>query len=215
MAVEALTEQCEVKEMNGASDGVPQRRSRSRGWRGPSRGAALRRMAGLAAGAGIALLMAACGGGPHPAGSGASTSPNFAAEVNSYAQCLRAHGQPNVSVSSDPGSSNSSSTVMTLHGFAVEGANPALPQVQAAMHACQHLLPQGSPPPTAALHQQFLRVLRSSRCMRGHGYPNWPDPRVVNGHVGNPYPAPGSGFDTQSPQFQAAAKTCGVSAPSG
>jgi hypothetical protein len=104
---------------------------------------------------------------------------------------------------------------MTFHGFAIEGANPALPQVQAAMQACQHLLPPGSPASAAVLHQQFLRVLRSSRCMRAHGYPNWPDPRVVNGNVGNPYPAPGSGFDTRSPQFQAAAKTCGESAPSG
>ena len=176
----------------------------------------MRRMAGLAAaGAGIAVLVAACGGGSPPAGSGASSSPDAAAEVNSYAQCLRAHGQPNVSVSSDPGSSPAASTVMTFHGFVIEGANPALPQVQAAMRACQHVLPHSSPPPTAALHQQFLRALRSSRCMRAHGYPNWPDPGVVNGFVAHPYPGPGSGFDTQSPQFQAAAKTCGVSGPSG
>ncbi len=172
-------------------------------------------MGGLAAaGAGIAVL-AACGGGPRPAGSGASSPPNFAAEVNSYAQCLRAHGQPNISVSSDPGGSNPSTTVMTFHGLAIEGANPAVPQVQAAMHACQHLLPQGTPLPGTELHQQFLRVLRPSTCMRAHGYPNWPDPRVVNGNVGNPFPAPGTGFDTSSPQFQAAARTCGVSVPSG
>ncbi len=203
--------------MNGTKVRIPRRRPRSRpqAWRAPSGGAALRRMGGLAAaGAGIAMLAAACGGS-HPAGSAASSPPNFAAEVNSYAQCLRAHGQPNVAVSRDPGSSDSGTTVMTFHGLAIVGANPALPQVQAAMHACQQLLPQGSPLPAAQLHQQFLRALRPSRCMRAHGYPNWPDPRVVNGNVAMPFPAGGSGIDTSSPQFRAAAKTCGVSAPSG
>ena len=130
--------------MNGTKVRIPRRRPRSRpqAWRAPSGGAALRRMGGLAAaGAGIAMLAAACGGS-HPAGSAASSPPNFAAEVNSYAQCLRAHGQPNVAVSRDPGSSDSGTTVMTFHGLAIVGANPALPQVQAAMHACQQRCPR-------------------------------------------------------------------------
>lgn len=165
-----------------------------------------RRAATVAILAGVTLLAAACGGGSHPAGSGASTPPNTAAAVNSYAQCLRTHGEPNVYVADAPSSPNLNSTVMILHGLAVLGANPALPQVQAAMNACQHLLPQGAPQTAAELHQQFLQALKSARCMRADGYPDWPDPRMVKGQVGIPFPV---SIDTSSPQFQSAAKRCG------
>jgi hypothetical protein len=43
--------------------------------------------------------------------------------------------------------------------------------------------------------------------MRSHGYPDWPDPDP--NHLG--FRIPGS-IDTNSTQFQAAAKTCGVPA---
>ena len=157
-----------------------------------------------------------CGGwaAPRLPPPGASSPSNLAAAVNSYAQCLRTHGYPNVYVSGAPSSPNPDTTVMIFNGFAVLGANAALPQVQTAMSACQHLLPQGTRPTTAELHQMFLRELRSSRCMRAHGYPDWPDPKVVNGQVGHPFPAPAGGIDTSSPQFQATAKTCGESVPS-
>jgi hypothetical protein len=165
-----------------------------------------RRAATVAILAGAALLVAACGGGSHPAGSGASSPPNLAAAVNSFAQCLRTHGEPNVYVSDAPSRPNVNTTVMILNGLAVLGANPALPQVQAAMNACQHLLPHGAPETAAQLHQQFLQALKSATCMRAHGYPDWPDPRIVKGQVGIPFPI---GIDTGSPQFQSAAKRCG------
>jgi len=43
--------------------------------------------------------------------------------------------------------------------------------------------------------------------MRAHGYPDWPDPIEVDGRVANWIP---TGVDTDSPQFLAAEKTCGV-----
>jgi hypothetical protein len=43
--------------------------------------------------------------------------------------------------------------------------------------------------------------------MRSHGYPGWPDPVIQNGLIPNVVPA---GIDLNSPQFQAAAKTCGL-----
>lgn len=156
--------------------------------------------------AGAALLAAACGGGSHPAGSGASSPPNPAQALAAYAQCMRHHGLPGLYITHAPSNPNPSTTVIIGDGLAIEGANPTSPQFQAAANACQHLLPQGPPPTAAQLHQQFLRALRSARCMRAHGYPDWPDPRVVNGRVGIPFP---TSIDTGSPQFQSAAKRCG------
>jgi hypothetical protein len=100
---------------------------------------------------------------------------------------------------------------MIFHGFAIEGANLSSPGFQTAQNACQHLLPQGTPPTVAELHQQFISALKSARCMRFHGYPNWPDPQVMNGPVGIGFPS--SGIDANSPQFQSAAKTCGEPVP--
>ena len=49
--------------------------------------------------------------------------------------------------------------------------------------------------------------------MRSHGYPTWPDPTDQYGY--NTQPLPPANIDTSSPQFQAAAKACGVSLPLG
>ena len=189
--------------MNGTHGRVPGRRWRPRG------------LGGLAAAAaGIAVLAAGCGGA-HQAGPDAGQAPDLAAAVSSYAQCLRAHGEPDVYVSRAPSSPDPGTTVLILNGLAVRGANPALPRTQAAMNACQHLLPQGHPPAAAQLHHQLLQALKATRCMRAHGYPDWPDPRVVDGLVAYPFPAPSpaGGIDTSSPRFRAAAKTCGEPAP--
>ena len=47
---------------------------------------------------------------------------------------------------------------------AIEGANLSSPGFQSAQNACQHLLPQGTPPTGAELHQQFISALKSARC---------------------------------------------------
>jgi hypothetical protein len=172
----------------------------------------LRAVAPAAALAGIALLAAACGGGLHPAGSGASTPSNLAVAMDSYVQCMHKHGVPSLYVSRASSSPNPNSVLLIFHGYAIEGANPSSPQFQSASKACQQLLPHGTPPTAAELHQQFIQSLKSARCMRAHGYPDWPDPQVVNGRVPQFIP---SNIDTGSPQFQSAAKTCGEPVPPG
>jgi hypothetical protein len=173
----------------------------------------LRRVVGAGVLAGIGLLAAACGGGSHPAGSGASSPPGLAQALGAYAHCLHGHGLPGVYVTRAPSSPNPGTALMIFHGFAIEGADPSSPGFQSAQSACQHLLPQGTPPPGAELHQQFLSAVKSARCMRSHGYPDWPDPQVVNGRVGIGFPS--SGIDVNSPQFQSAAKACGQPVPPG
>jgi hypothetical protein len=172
--------------------------------------ARFRRLAGAVVLAGIGLLAAACGGGPHPAGSGASSPPGLAQALDAYVHCMHGHGLPGLYISRAP-SSPSAGTALMIHGFAIEGADPSSSGFGSAQSACQHLLPQGTPPTGAELHQQFLSAVKSARCMRSHGYPDWPDPQVVNGRVGIGFPS--SGVDVNSPQFQSAAKTCGQPVP--
>lgn len=178
---------------------------------GPGRPRPRRLRAVVLAGAlaGTGLLAAACGGGSHPAGPGASSPPGLAQALDAYAHCMHGHGLPGLYITRAPSSPNPGTTLMIFHGFAIEGADPGSPEFQSAQNACQRLLPHGTPPTGTELHQQFISALKSARCMRSHGYPDWPDPEVVNGRVGFPT----SGVDVNAPQFQSAAKTCGEPVP--
>jgi hypothetical protein len=57
-------------------------------------------------------------------------------------------------------------------------------------------------------------TLAFSNCMRGHGVPNFPDPKVVSNHEGNQMVYL-RGINLQSPAFEAAAKACGGFEPKG
>ena len=164
--------------------------------------------------AGAALLAGACGGGSHPAGAGADSGQPIAKVLDAFTQCMRNHGEPDFHfVRVSPGAPPSPATTpeLTDHGWISQGTGPSLAQFQSADQACRYLFP-GTQPDTGEQHQQFLKGLETARCMRAHGYPDWPDPQQGNG--GNFQYVP-TGADTHSPQFQAAAKKCGVSLPPG
>jgi hypothetical protein len=90
----------------------------------------------------VLALVTACSSSSHPAVSRASSSPNLVA-MNTYARCLRAHGLPEVRVTSAP-AGPSLSIVMIFDGLAIEGATRGAPQTRTAVRACHHLLPQGT-----------------------------------------------------------------------
>jgi hypothetical protein len=163
-----------------------------------------RRAAAVAILAGIALLAAACGGS-HAAGSGASPGQRSVQKMAVFAQCMRSHGQPNFYISRAGSSPGSTGPVLTFMGYTVAGVDPNSAQFAAAMKACSHLLPAATGTVT---QQQLRRELKSAACMRAHGYPAYPDPRVQNG--GDWQQALPASIDTSSPQFQAAAKACGA-----
>jgi hypothetical protein len=154
--------------------------------------------------AATALLAAACGsGGSHAAGSGPSSGQNFAAELDSFASCVRSHGVPGFYFTTATPSPPPDGEVFGDHGYNV-AFDPSSPAFKAAFQACQHLAPFSLNPPHAS-HQQFLKELKSAECMRSHGYPDWPDPNPAK--LGFRVPV---SIDTSSTQFQAAAKTCGL-----
>jgi len=171
--------------------------------RRPALIAALAVMAALAG----AALLAACGGS-HAPDPGSSPGQPTRQQVNAFAQCMRSHGLTNFYLSS-PNSANPDPGHLAI-GFlpygVVYGMDMSSPQYQSAQSTCGHLLPGGgeAPPVTAA---QLRAMDRTAACMRTHGFPDWPDPVVQNGHlVPNPLP---SGADPSSPQFAAAVRVCG------
>lgn len=54
--------------------------------------------------------------------------------------------------------------------------------------------------------------MKYAQCMRAHGVPDFPDPKITNGGIGVPggftFELSGSGIDGKSPQYQAAARAC-------
>jgi hypothetical protein len=166
----------------------------------------------VAALAGITMLAAACSTGSPSASSGASPATDLSVALGKLVQCLHTHGERAVYISHPPSSPNPDSTLIVFHGFAVRGADRGSAQFGTAMKACQHLIPHGTPPSAAELHQAFISGVKATQCMRAHGYPAWPDPPTgPNAYYEQAVPP--AGIDTSSPRFQAAAKACGVSRP--
>jgi hypothetical protein len=179
------------------------------GCRGP-RGRPRPRRAGLlAAPAGIALLAAGCGGGSTAAGSGADSGSLYSiyTAMKTLARCLDNHGWTAYVSPHNPGSPMPPGVVWYFH-WIVAGTDPSAPGYQKAYKACAHLIPIGIPPSGAYLHQQLLRALKGSACVRAHGYPGFPDPNDQPGYIVYP-PLPPS-IDKSSPQFESAMKACGV-----
>ena len=132
----------------------------------------MRTAAAIIAAAGLVLPVAAFGGSPSSSGPGASTSAGVSAasQLLAFSRCMRAHGVPNFP---DPQPGATNAKFPGAQQLGVSGS-----RYQAAVKACQHLLPAGTgdrfPPAEARL--VLIGMLKFSQCMRHHGVPNWPDP---------------------------------------
>jgi hypothetical protein len=171
---------------------------------------------GLALGA-MALLLAACGGAAAPgvASIGSTTTTTIAlgsanpspfAGINqqydymlSYAECMRIHGLPTFP---DP--------VRSSRGVSFDPqADSNSPQFSSANRTCEHLLPDNGGLPTATqVAAETTKLLEWAHCMRTHGLPNFPDPKIISNSRQFGIQLSG-GVDPNSPQFQAAKKVCG------
>jgi hypothetical protein len=80
--------------------------------------------------------------------------------------------------------------------------DPSSPQFQSARQACQSLAPGGGGPPST---QDQQKAVAYAACMRAHGIPDYPDPTVTGSGFTVQLP---SGFDPNSPQWQAALQAC-------
>jgi hypothetical protein len=145
----------------------------------------------------VAVLATACGGrAPSSVSSSSGGSANYQKAL-AYSQCVRAHGVPNFP---DP----------DAQGNIIQHVGPGQPAdtnsgvFQAADKTCRPLLPGGGGTPINAQSQIVKRYLKFAQCMRTHGVPDFPDPKVSPGifDIGL------NGFDLNSPPFKAAERAC-------
>ena len=140
----------------------------------------------------LALLAAACGGGPlgsTPAASASSSpSPSFIA----FAACMRSHGLPDFQ---DPGGN---ATIQT------SPPDTNTPQYKSAQNACKSLMPTQGAGGDQGQAQNPRAALQFAQCMRSNGVPNFPDPTGTSGAE----ISRGSGLNPNDPTFQAAQTTC-------
>jgi hypothetical protein len=151
-----------------------------------------------------AAVIAACGSSsPSSSTSSDSSDPSTQAQRQQaeqaavrFADCMRSHG---VSDFPDP------STAPRQFKNAFESKSPAF---RSALTSCQHLLPGGglrsnNAPPSQA---QIAAELAFARCLRGHGFPSFPDP-TSTGELSHEMLA-NAGIDIHQPAAVGAADAC-------
>jgi hypothetical protein len=128
--------------------------------------------------AALSLLAAGCGGGGSPgvadvaSSTTAVTTTTTQSGLLAFSQCMRSNG---VTDFPDPQRFAGGNVKLTIHQFGT-----GTPHLQAALSACNHLLPtNGGSGSQETAQQQRTRLadeLSFARCMRSHGVARFPDP---------------------------------------
>ncbi len=159
--------------------------------------------------AALALLVAGCGGGSSPRVASVSSSTTTAATTNNasrngplaFSRCMRSHGLPGFP---DPQHLQGGGIKLVIHR---QGTGN--PKFQAAMRACNHLLPNPGSEPQESPQQQRTRLadeLSFARCMRSHGVTRFPDPTAAGDLSVEMVEA--QGIDVHSPAVLHVVQTC-------
>lgn len=139
-----------------------------------------------------ALVLAACGSSHHPGHTQASSH----AKLVRYSDCMRSHGVSNFPDPEDGG-----------YPLRTSGINMQAPAFQSATVACAKLQPGGAKEPAPITDAQVYQMAKKARCIRRHGFPNFPDPRLASG--GHLFVnSPGAGWNPEAPAAVTARKAC-------
>ncbi|MFZ1993032.1 MAG: hypothetical protein WAU75_02905 [Solirubrobacteraceae bacterium] len=163
------------------------------------------RLSAVAAVIVAATVIAACGANSPTASTVSSsaghlTQAQLQREMVSFAGCMRSHGAPGFP---DPSSPQDFKSAVNQ----ASGGHPRSPAFQSANTACLHLLPGGSPGPTASQRQaQTSAGLAFARCLRSHRFPTFPDP-TSGGELTHQMLA-NAGIDVHQPAVVQAADAC-------
>jgi hypothetical protein len=152
---------------------------------------------------GCAVSLAACGSSHHSSNTTRSASNSKALE---FASCMRAHGVPSFPDPSGGGSG---------FNFAGNAINPQSPAFKSARQTCGQLAP-GRAGGVEATQSEFLAALRFAKCMRTHGFSDFPDPTRFDSPPG-PILIIGAGlffrvspgFNANAPAVKQAVSACG------
>jgi hypothetical protein len=150
-----------------------------------------------------AVVLAACGSSNSSSG---TTGSGVHSRALAFATCMRAHGVPSFP---DPGGGGG--------GFDLgsSGINPQSPAFTSARRECGRLAPGGGGG-VRATESQFLAAVRFAKCLRLHGFPDFPDPTRSDSPPG-PILIVGHGmffrvrpnFDPNTPAVNRAVAACG------
>ncbi len=156
-----------------------------------------RRMSLLAA-AVVALLAAGCGSSSPSSSVAQSSQPHSIQPAINFTACMRSHRVPDFPYpTADP----------RAWKQALAPSTPHSPAFVSAVASCQHLMPgfgqQQSPAHNQAQDASFLAF---ARCIRGHGFPSFPDPTSA-GELTHQMLA-SAGIDLHQPAVVQAADTC-------
>jgi hypothetical protein len=154
-----------------------------------------------------ATAIAACGSSsPSSSTSSSANDPPTPVQVQQvqqdavrFADCMRSHGVSNFP---DP------TTSPRDFKQALDPTAAHSPAFGPAVSDCQHLLPRGgpnnqSPPPS---HAQIEAEIAFARCLRSHGFPNFPDPSTT-GELSHEMLA-NAGINIHQPAVVQAADAC-------
>ncbi|MGA2930179.1 MAG: hypothetical protein ABSG43_30150 [Solirubrobacteraceae bacterium] len=156
----------------------------------------------LLAATALAALLAGCGGSNSPSSSTSSNSGDHAPSaqplqaVLNFTTCVRSHGVPNIP---DPGTPEWKNAL-----------GSQAPAVLAAERICGRLVPGAMPPSQneSEPHSpaQTAAMLAFARCLRSHGFPNFPDP-ISSGQLTHQMIAT-AGINLQQPAVLQAGDAC-------
>jgi hypothetical protein len=150
-----------------------------------------------------ATALAACGGSKPPSGSAGShtSGADPVAQAYKHSACMRSHGVPNFP---DPQVHNGGSTISIKVNPSITGA----PAFKTAQQACARYLPEGAANVRSASDQRAHTeaMLAFARCLRTHGFPNFPDP-TAQGDL-NLSMITGAGINLHQPALLRAGDAC-------
>ncbi|HWB21673.1 MAG TPA: hypothetical protein VG652_02160 [Gaiellaceae bacterium] len=156
----------------------------------------------------LSLLAAGCGGGggsaPGIASVASSTTATTTPAQNgllAFSACMRSNGMPNFP---DPQHFVGGNVKLTLHQLGTGN-----PKFQAAISACNHLLPSNGGGSSDTAQEQRTKIadgLSFARCMRSHGVARFPDPSAQGDLTVEMVQA--QGIDVHSPAVLHAIQTC-------
>jgi hypothetical protein len=172
--------------------------SRRRPCRGRGRPPACAAVAIALLGAG---LLAGCGGGAQHAGSQSKVTLGALA----YANCMRSHGVPDFPDPNGQGEFQLHAIFENGHVTQGEDLVPSSPAFQAAERVCGSFGSAGRQVTKGQEQQAFRRALKAAACMRAHGVPDYPDPKLIDGSIDQEF---NGKFNPDSPAFKHAAERC-------
>ena len=164
--------------------------------------------------AGGSLFAAGCGGSSGVARDSSApttsttTKTGRVASAVAFAQCMRANGETKYP---DPTSSGRTESLSQI--------DPTSAAFLKAYAACRKDAPSGQAGPPAPTAAELRAALVFARCMRTHGFPQFPDPLTAYGPgltlgQGEYFPLNSTtDFQSPSPALRRAATACGLQLP--